>query len=367
MQSDVIALKQHIFTQRNLIHDLANSSYLETLSQNTKEIKVGEMKDFGPSSPDNFKCHMYDTLDTVDILLSELQLEEALVVLEMEAQNLQKMKNEDLSSPTIMSYMSAISVRKKRIADHFTFLAENPRITPPELKKAIIGLCKLGENHQAARLLLKYYDSRLMYNKQEWRCSKPYLYENYIIDLAHIVFSVISQAVKVFLKLFGEKSFEVLEIYQWAREEIEAFGLEFNEFVESITVTSEEGLFLAVESINSTFSYCSLIGHSVTFLLPDLMRLIRPCLKKILQKHAEHLKKVVSLLAAADTWVLSRFLITGLLREKTSLTGVNGKVEYCLLTSGGRKFLTLMQVLFVLLDPSHVQKQFKSLEFFCIE
>lgn len=331
-------LKHHVSTQSKLINDLMNSLNLEILSSNMRNEAEGT-EDLDPYSPKSFGTDMYDTLDTLDVLLSEHQLEEALVVLEVETKTLQMMHKKDLLSPMIMSYTSAISDRRDRLADQFVCLAEHPRVSQPEMQKALCGLCRLGENQRANFLLLKYFHSHLANYVQELERSKPDLHGMYLRELANIVFSVISQAARSFAMLHGEASPYSSELIQWAKEEIKVFSDKFDKHLRSIPELSG-GLFLVVDAVNTAFSLCSSLKTQRIFLQTDLMKLIRPCMEEVLQMHVDYFKKVVRIWTSTDTWLLGKFFLPGMLRNKTSQTGI----EYCLLSSSGRKFVTLMQV-----------------------
>ncbi|XP_072970741.1 exocyst complex component EXO84A-like isoform X2 [Typha angustifolia] len=342
LKSDLRELKGHISTQRELIKDLTSNLYLKALSEYVVETIIDEMNESDLCSPSSCEAHIDDTFDTVDILLSEHKMEEAMVLLEMTTQTIEKMSNEDSSSPLVMAYMSAISVYKTKIANHFSHVAQHPRVSQTELHKALYGLCKLGETNRASFLLLGFYRSRLICYREEFLCSKPILHGNYLKELARIVFSVISQAARSFVVLYGESSSYTSELIKWATEETEAFCLTFEEYVKSISEISGS-LSLAVEAVNCVLSYCSLLESQRIFLQADLVKLIRPCMKVVLQIHIDHLKKVIGLLVVGDTCIPGRFLIAGIFREKLSVTGHGAEMDYCLLTSSGRKFITLIQ------------------------
>lgn len=331
-------LKCHVSTQSKLINDLMNSLSLEIVSDNMRNEAEG-IEDLDPCSPRSFGTDMYGTLDTLDILLSEHRLEEALVVLEVENKTLQMMHKEDLLSPTIMSYMSAISDRRDRLVDWFACLAEHPRVSQPEMQKALCGLCRLGENQRANILLLKYFHSHLANYVQELERSKPDLHGMYLRELATIVFSVISQAARSFVMLHGEASPYSSELIQWAKEEIKVFSDKFDKYLRSISELSG-GLFLVVDAVNAAFSLCSSLKTQKICLQTDFMKLIRPCMEEVLQMHVHYFKKVVRIWTSTDTWLLGKFFLSGMLRNKTSQTGI----EYCLLSSSGRNFVMLMQV-----------------------
>jgi len=340
VESEIMELKKHASTHTKLIQALVSNFYADMVSDNFKETKV---ENLGLSYPSWFGIHMQDVQVTLDILLSEWRLNETLAVLEKETLTLQKLQiEEDRSSPIIMSYTYALSERRTRLAEQLASMAEHPRVSQPELQKALSGLCKLGENQRANSLLLNFYRSRLQKKVHELQCSKPCAYGTNIRELAKVVFSAISQAAKCFVNLYGETSPYSSELILWAREETEAFSHKFHTFVRSISEMNG-GLSLAIEAANNAISLCSLLKSQRIFLLPNLMELIRPCMEEVLQMHVDHFRKVVHIFTATDNWTMGKFLSLGT-RDKSSVIAIGDKVEYCLLTSSGRKFVTLMQV-----------------------
>lgn len=334
-------LKKHASTQAKLIQTLMNNFYADMIVDGLEEPKV---EDLGLSSPSRFGIHMQDALVTLDILLSEYQLKEALSFLEKETVALQKLKTEeDCSSPIITSYTHALSERRTRLADQLASMADHRRVSQPELQMALSGLCRLGENHRANSLLIKFYRSRLEEKVNELQCSNPCSYGTHIREQVKVVFSAISQAAGSFGMLYGENPPYSSELILWVREETENFGRHFYKYVHSISEMNG-GLSLAAEAAISAVSLCSLLKSQRIVLLPNLLESVRPCMEEVLQMHVDQLKKVVHVFTTTENWTLGKFLTLGILRDTSPLSGIGDKVEYCLLTSSGRKFITLMQV-----------------------
>jgi hypothetical protein len=67
-------------------------------------------------------------------------------------------------------------------------------------------------------------------------------------------------------------------------------------------------------------------------------------MEDVLLIHVDHFKKVIGIFTATDAWVLGRYLLSGILNESCSSNVIGERPEYCLLTSSGRKFVTVLQV-----------------------
>ncbi|XP_058094760.1 exocyst complex component EXO84B-like [Magnolia sinica] len=351
LESELMELKKHLLIQRKLLRDLKNGIYLEILPEESTESYIEEYSDSELCPLSQLETLTCAITETLDILLSEHRLDEALIILEREHATLQQIQSEEDFPPQIVtSYNSEISERRKRLADQFSLVAEHPRTAALELQKALSGLCSLGDCHRANLLLFQFYQSRLARGMHDLQCSKSYLPDIYIRELAKFVFSVISQAATSFIILYGETSPYTSELIQWAREETEMFVSYFDRHVKSISETTG-GLSLAVESVKHAISFCSLLESQRILLRPYLIKLIRPCMEGVLQMHINHFKKVIRIFATTDTWVLGKFLTSGLVKDRPSHVRTGDNVEYCQLSNSGRKFVTLIQAIIEDVSP----------------
>ncbi|XP_024019164.1 exocyst complex component EXO84C [Morus notabilis] len=345
LENELVQLKEHLITQKQLVKELVNITCSEVLSEEIMDPIVEELVYSEPSPSSELEDHINNVSEALDLLLSENRMDEALDVLELEHENFQKMQFEvSCSMKELSLYSSAISDRKAVLTLRLTRLAENRRIAAPELQKALYGLCRLGESHLATQLMLKYYHARIETGIHSLQCSKSFSYGVYIRELAKLVFSLISQAAKSFVMLYGETSPYTKELIQWAGEETKIYVECFNQYLESISDISG-GLSTAAQDVQISLSFCSLLETQRLVLRPYLVKYIRPSMEEILSAHIQHIKKVISIFTATDDWTLSRYLVSGIISEGCSSMVVGEEPEYCLLTSSGRKFVTLMQAI----------------------
>lgn len=333
-------LKNHVTAQKRLVKELVDGIHLKFFSDETTDPAIEKSICAEPPSTTD------SVSETLDILISENRIEEALTIIELEDERFQEKQFEDSFPLEELSlYHSEISKKKAVLTLSLTMVAENPRITAPELQKALVGLCRLGASNLATQLLLKYYHSRIEAGMHKLRGSKTYLHGIYIRELAKLVFSMIAQAAKSFVLLYGETSPYASELIQWVREETKVFVAHFDQYVKSISEISG-GLSTAVQAVQISVSFCSLLEIQRLVLLPYLIKHIRPCMEKVLQFHIDHFKKVIGIFTATDSWDLGKYLVSEIVNGGCS-TILGQQPEYCLLTNSGWKFVTLLQVCFI--------------------
>ncbi|CAN1270296.1 Exocyst complex component EXO84C [Linum perenne] len=345
IEKELMQLKNQVSMQKKLVNNLINGIYLKTLSDLAAPEEEYEYEYEEPPAVNMLEDHITEVADKLDVLLAENRADEAISFLKKEEENLQKVQiGGDVSTDLLKSYSAVLSERKDMLALQLTLLAKNSRIAAPELQKALSGLCKLGDSRLATQLLLKHYHTRIVAGIDQLENSESFLLDMYSRDLSKLVFSMISQAAKSFVMLHGETVTYASELVQWAREEVQVFVGSFTKYAKSISDVSC-GLSSAVEAVQFALSYCSLLESQGFTLRPYLIKLIRPCAEEVLEVHIEHFKKVIGIFTATDSWVLSRYIISGVMTESYSSAVFGQESEYCLLTNSGRKFVTLLQAM----------------------
>ncbi|KAL4571952.1 hypothetical protein LXL04_018720 [Taraxacum kok-saghyz] len=338
INTEVMKLKYHLMSQKQLVHNLMDSTYLKAVSDDLIDTDLDEhpLDDQNPTN--SFKTTADKILETLDNLLFEHRLEEALEIFEIEDGNSPKVKFQDDTSPDVwMCYKSDMAERRVKLADKLTVVADNSRISSPELQKSLVGLSKLGFDHLATRLLFKYYHNRIQSTVNNFQSSSVFQPGINIHDLSKYVFSMVYQASRSFIMSHGETSTYDSELMKWACEETEAFASCFNGHVRLISQTGD-GWSMVVNSFHSAMSYCCMLESQELVLQPCLIEHILPCVESSLKTHFYHFKKVTSIFTSSDPWVMERYLVSGILTDGNSTLA-----EYCLLTNSGRKFMSLLQ------------------------
>lgn len=342
LQTELLGLKNQASLQKRLVKDVSDKIYSTLVSEETIGSMLQETPPVETSSPSLLEVHAENVSDILDSLISEQRLDDALALLEMEAEYVQYLRPGEYSSDQMMSYKSTISGKRDMLAEKLMLVAKHPRVSAPELQKALLGLCQLGENHLANQLMLKYYHSRIVSAIYKLQPSKGFPNVLYVQEVAKCVCSMISQAVRSYAALNGETHPYPSELTRWANEEMGVFAACFIKYVESISDISGR-LSTAVDALQIVMSYCSLLETQGVTVQHSLMELVRPCIEGVLHLHINHLSRVMSMVTSTETWVLGRYYVSGILTGRSS-TITDQQPKCFFLTNSGRKFVTLFQV-----------------------
>ncbi|XP_076942140.1 exocyst complex component EXO84B-like [Bidens hawaiensis] len=358
INNEVMQLQHHLMAQKQLVRNLTDNECFKTASDDQTDTVVDEsmLNDYNPTTL--FKTCADEVLETLDNLLFEHRLEEALTIFEIEDGDSPKVKfQEDISPDVWMCYKSDMAERRVILADKLTLMADNTRVSAAEMQKWLAGLCRLCFDRLATRLLFKYYHTRIASGVNNLQPSSRSLPGIYVHDLAKYVFSMVSQAAKSFVLLHGESSVYDSELMKWLGEETKAFADCFIKHVGSISKING-GLSAVVDSVHFAVSYCSLLKSQKLELKPCLIEHILPCMEGLFKAHFDYFKKVISIFTSSDAWVMGRYLVSGLLSDVSSSLVLQQHPEYCLLTNSGRKFVSLLQT--VIEDVSSLVSVFGS-------
>ncbi|KAL4393821.1 hypothetical protein HN51_021794 [Arachis hypogaea] len=348
VENELVQLENHFVSHKRLVRDLIDRIYpnILSLSSNIEDHIDNETS----LIRSEFEAHINDVSDKLDLLMSENKVDEALELLESADAHYQGIQFEDYSDSDINLYNSVISEKMSMLKQRLIQIAENDRTVGPELQKALSGLCRLGETQLAIELLLKYYHSRIMDGTKDLQWSKSSSNEAYIRELARFVFSMISQAAKSFVMLCGESSPYASELMMWSCEETKSYVAWFDEYVKKISATNGS-LSYAIKAVKFAVLYCSLLEDQSLVLQPYLVMLLCPCIEEVLNTHVNHFKKVVGIFSVSDSWGLEKYLVSGVLEGGSLNLDVEEQPEYCVLTTSGRKFLTLLQAIVEDISP----------------
>ncbi|KAJ1397857.1 Exocyst component Exo84, C-terminal [Sesbania bispinosa] len=341
--------------QRNIFAN--SSSFLRShISQHIElRLNIRDHIHDVPSPPSELEAHINDVSDKLDIFISENMIDEALHLLESADAHYHSIQLEDNSNceNEIMLYNSMISEKKSMLIQQLTQIAENRRTAGPELQRVLAALCSLGDSQLAIHLLLEYYHLRIVTGTNNLQWSKSSLDEIYIRELARFVFSMISQAARNFVMLFGETSIYASELMLWACEETKSFVTCLDKYVKCNS-TMSAGLSSAIKAVKFAVLYCSLLENQNLVLRPYLVEYLCPCMEEVLNTHINHFKKVIAIFSASDPWILEKYLVSGVFGEagsSSSTFAVGEQPGYCLLTTSGRKVLTLLQAIVEDMSP----------------
>ncbi|TKY52764.1 Exocyst complex component EXO84B [Spatholobus suberectus] len=348
VENELVQLENHFVSHKRQVKDLIDRIYPKILSI---DIAFEDHINVVPSPPSELEAHINECLEKLDILISENKIDEALHLLESADECYQSCQLQDCSHSEITLYKSLISEKKSMLTQQLTQIAENKRTAGPELQRALARLCRLGDSQLAIHLLLKHYHLRIVAGTDNLQWAKSSSNEIYIRELARFVFSMISQAARSFVMLCGETSPYASELMLWAYEETKSFIICFDKYVK-FTLAISGGLLSAIKAVKFAVMYCSLLENQNLVLRPYVVKHLCPCMEGVLNTHLNHFKKVIAIFSASDPWILGKYLVSGVFVGAGSSTLTVGEQhDYCLLTTSGRKVLTLLQAIVEDISP----------------
>ncbi|XP_017414031.2 exocyst complex component EXO84B-like [Vigna angularis] len=348
MENELVQMENHFVSHRRRVKDLIDRIYPKILSI---DITFEDHVNVVPSPPRELEALVNECLENLDIRMSENKIDEALHFLESADEHYQSLLLQDCSHSEMMLYESAISEKKSMLIQQFAQIAENKRTAGPELQRALEKLCRLGDSQLAIDLLLKHYHLRIVTGTDNLQWAKLSSSELYIRELARFVFSIISQAARSFVMLCGETSSCTSELMLWAYEETKSFIICFDRYIKGTSAMSG-GLSSVIKAVKFAVIYCSLLENQKLVLQPYLVKHLCPCVEEILNTHIKHFKKVIAIFSVSDPWILEKYLVSGVFVGAGSSTlAVGEQHDYCLLTTSGRKVLTLLQAMIEDISP----------------
>lgn len=128
MQQDLIHLKSNISTHTNLIKGLVDGVDLETESDETTDVTLQASECSGISRLIELEAHVYEFSNTLDTLIHENNIADALEIIKLEDENLQRLKDEeDYPFDIVMLYDCVISDKNARIKLRLAHESENTK------------------------------------------------------------------------------------------------------------------------------------------------------------------------------------------------------------------------------------------------
>ncbi|KAG1347646.1 exocyst complex component EXO84C [Cocos nucifera] len=348
VEQELIELQKHVSAQGILVQDLISGVCRELEvwnKQNSEEPdaaldhQISELDELLHADKEDPKVTF---LETVDVLLAERKIEEALLALEAEERNYPELN--DLGegpSVEISSYKTAFLERKAMLVDQLVGICEQPSVCVAELKKALSGLVKLGKGSLAHQLLLKAYGSRLRKSIEAFLPSCSMYFETYTATLSQLVFSTISLVTKESGLIFGDAPTYINRIVQWAECEIESLVHLVKEI--SASLESASALRSASICIQASLSHCSILESQGLKFSKLLMVLLRPYIDEVLDMNFRRARiKVLDMAMLEDEVLLSP-------REGGPLTVA--APSNLMFTNSGKKFMFIVKDLLDQLTP----------------
>ncbi|PKA55306.1 hypothetical protein AXF42_Ash003943 [Apostasia shenzhenica] len=306
MEQELIEIRKHVSAQGILVQDLISGVCRELETWNKcgnddldaeKGFQLSEIDELLNNGVEDSKAAF---LETVDVLLAEHKVEEVLVALDAEEKKNPDLKESgDSSCATGSSYKEDFMRRKEMLKDLLVIICEQPSVHIAEVKKALLGLVKLGKISLAHQLLLKAYGCSLQKKIEDFLLSCSGYTDTYAATLSQYVFSTISLAAKESISLFLDMPVNTNRIVQWAEYEIESFVRSVKEHLPPLEST------LALRSlsicVDAGLSHCSILETQGLKFSKLLMVLLRPQIEEVLDMNFRRARrKIVDLMSEED-------------------------------------------------------------------
>ncbi|KAL2631592.1 hypothetical protein R1flu_016278 [Riccia fluitans] len=310
LEGELVSMRNLLSTQAALIHGLAEGTSLATVRAAVESPEEDSYLRYD-TPPSDLERHAQALPDILDVLLAERKVPQALAALDdgerliAEAQRVEENKGNLFTAPL----QAALSERRSRLAEQLAEAARQPSVRGSELRNAIAALEKLGDGPRAHSLLLKSHHERLQHNIRTLRPSGTSYGGAYTAALSQLVFSAIAQAARDSVGVFGDGSAYASELVLWARLETENFASLVERHVLSSSAAAG-GLRSAAECVQIAIGHCALLEDQGLALSSLLTKLVRPSVEQALEANLKRIEESVTVLSAADDWVLTSFPAT---------------------------------------------------------
>ncbi|OWM88951.1 hypothetical protein CDL15_Pgr020905 [Punica granatum] len=261
-----------------------------------KKQESSEDRDSVPNETEDSKMMV---LETIDILLAEHRVEEAVEAIIAEEKNSSELKgSSEALSAEANSYRSMFLERKAMVEEQLVEIAKQPLISMVELKKALLGLIKIGKGSPAHQYLLKWYGSRLQKSIEVFLPSCSLWPRTFAATLAKLMFSAILTTTRESGLIFGDNPVYTNRVVQWAEWEIEYFVRLVKENAPSSETIS--ALHAAGICVQASLSYCSMLESQGLKLSKLLLVLLRPYIEEVLELNFRRARRTVLDLEEGD-------------------------------------------------------------------
>lgn len=341
LEGELLSMRNLLSSQASLIRGLADGAQLDSLPNGTSnDLNVPAFSEEDlPHTEDETRVHALS--DALDVLIAERRIDEALDAL-FEGEKLVA-KFSDKEHTTSSPLRLLLSERRARLREQLVQVARQPSTRGRELCATIQALYRLGDGPCAHTLLLTAHSHKLQNNVQELRASGTTYGGAYTAALSQLVFSVISQAAKDSHLVFGEQAAYASELVLWASDETSDFASLVKRHV-LLSAAAAGGLRAAAECVQVALGYCSLLEQQGLALCPTLLKFFRPTVERALQANLRHIEESVSVLAAADNWVVYHGSGAARLGSRAHVSGA--LFTQSKLTSSAHRFQALIQDFF---------------------
>ncbi|KAG9146332.1 hypothetical protein Leryth_008020 [Lithospermum erythrorhizon] len=304
LEGQLLSLRNLLSTRATIIHNLAEGAVVETLANDTDSSRSDDFLNIDAREPSKMESWLVQFQETLEVLLAERRVEEALAALEEGDQVIKEVKaKKNLPPAAWKSLRATITEQRKKLSDQLAEATSQASINGVELRAAVHALKRLGDAPRAHTLLLKSHKQKIQTRMHELRPCSTAQGVTITAKLSQVIFSTIAQAANDSLVLFDEEQSYASELVTWAVTQSNDFALRVKRHVLASPAASGS-LRPVAECVQMCMGHCSLLEARGLALSPILLRIFKPCVEQALSANLKRIEQCTAALAAADDWSL---------------------------------------------------------------
>ncbi|XP_062111759.1 exocyst complex component EXO84A [Humulus lupulus] len=340
LEGQLLSMRNLLSSQAAFVHSLAEGVRLDSLSSDQEDSALEDTSEENIQHS-KMKNWLVEFLDTLEVLLAEKRVDEALAALD-EGEKIVEEANQRqaLNTSSLLSLQAAVSEQRQKLAEQLAETMSLSSIHGVELRLAVLALKKLGDGPRAHTLLLNSHQQRLQSSVQSFRSPSNLCGGVYATAVSQLVFSTIAQAVNDSMLAFGEEPAYTSELVTWGVKQTEALALHLKRHV-LVSSAASGSLRVAAECVQVCLGYCSLLEARGLALSSVLLRLFRPFIEQTFSASLKKIEQSSAALAAADDWSLVYLAGTRPVGSAMSVGGPNAFQPK--LSSSAHKFSSMVQ------------------------
>lgn len=342
LEGQLLSMRNLLSTQAALVHGLSEGVLVDSMSAAHDDSDDEDSFDENRNLSETEKWFS-EFLDTLEVLLAERRVEEAMAALDEGERIVDKANDRrTITQAAFLSFQTTIGEQRQKLVDQIAETMSQPSTHAVELRSAVVALKKLGDGPRAHTLLLNSHCQKLQSNMQNIISSTTSYGGAYMTTLSQAVFRFIAQAASDSLAVFSEEPAYTSELVTWAVKQTQVYALLLKRHVLA-SAAAAGSLRVAAECVHICLGHCSLLEARGLCLSPVLLRLFRPFLEQALSCNLKRIEQSSAALAAADDWFLLHPALgarpSGSASSLTSLSAYQPK-----LSSSAHRFSSMVQV-----------------------
>ncbi|BAT99333.1 hypothetical protein LR48_Vigan647s000300 [Vigna angularis] len=304
LEGELVSMRNLLSTQAALVHGLADGCELSPMISGNEDSDMDDILD-EKTELSNTEKWLIGYLETLEVLLAEKRVDEAMTALEEGEKMVQEITQVGTLSPILFEALQdAIVEHRQKLADQLAETICQPSTSSAEIRSTALSLKKLGDGPRAHTLLLSSRQGTLQRTMKILQSSNYGGVGPFTAALSQLVFSTISQAASDSLSVFSEEPAYTSELVTWAVAEAEKYSALLKKCILASTAAAG-GLRVASECVHVCMSHCYLLETTGLALSPVLIKFFRPFVEQALKTNLKRIEQSSSALAAAEDWLLS--------------------------------------------------------------